>query len=54
MMASPGAYNNTAIHQIKNKITQRVTHKTERPGMPSAGELWDVCEREREREYKCV
>ena len=53
-MASPGAYNHTAIFQIKNKVTQRVTHKTERPGMPGAGEPWGVCVTEREREYMCV
>ena len=52
-MASQGAYNHTAIRQIKNKITQRVTHKTERPGMPSTGELWGVCERERESTSVC-
>ena len=53
-MASPGAYNHTAIFQIKNKVTQRVTHKTERPGMPGAGEPWGVCVTERERESTCV
>ena len=45
--------NHTAICQIKNEITQRVTHKTERPGMPSAGELWDVCVCERECTCVC-
>lgn len=55
-MASPGAYSHTAICQIKNKVTQRVTHKTEWPGMPGAGELWGVCvtEKERERVHVCV